>query len=190
MVQGCAGVAVVGCAGALCPAGEVVHGVGEHAERLPGRRVEVGEELVVVGGGCALESGEDGDPAERGGGERWLPGARAERERLFGAAAQRRPSAGDDLGEAEPGQRVQDEHAGAGVAGAGGHRGEAAVVGFVVAEVQGGVAEVGEQVEVADVGADLERVAQGRQGGCPVVGGGAGQGEQEVAEAAGAGRGA
>ena len=117
-----------------------------------------------------------------------LPGAGAERERLLGAAAQRRPLAGDELGEAEPGQRVQDEHAGAGVAGAGGHRGEAAVVGFVVAEVQGGVAEVGEQVEVADVGADVERVAQGRQGGRPVVGGGAGQGEQEVAEAAGPGR--
>ena len=98
VVQGCAGVAVVGRAGALRPAGEVVHGVAEHAERLPGRRVEVGEELVVVRGGRALERGEDGDPAEWGGGERWLPRARTERERLFGAAAQGRPSAGDELG--------------------------------------------------------------------------------------------
>ena len=54
VVQRRPGVAVVGCAGALRPAREVVHGVGEHAERLPGRRVEVGEELVVVGGGSRL----------------------------------------------------------------------------------------------------------------------------------------
>ena len=151
----------------------------------PGRLVEVGEERVVLGVGSALEGGEDGEPAERGGGELPLPGAGAEGERLLGVAAQRGPPAGDDLGEAEPGQRVQDEHAGAGIAGAGDHRGEAAVVGVVVAEVQGGVAEVGQQVEVGDVGAGIQRGPQRLHGGCPFVGGGAGEGEQEVAEAAG-----
>ena len=45
---------------------EVVHRVGEHAERLAGRLVEVGEERVVLGGGSALECGEQGEPAERG----------------------------------------------------------------------------------------------------------------------------
>ena len=50
-----------------------------------------------------------------------------------------------------------------------------AVVGFVVAEVQGGVAEVGQQVEVGDVGAGVQRCSQRCHGGRPVVRGGAGE---------------
>ena len=58
VVQRRPGVAVVRGAGASRPAKEVVDGVGEHAERLAGRRVEVGQERVVLGGGSALEGGE------------------------------------------------------------------------------------------------------------------------------------
>ena len=86
VVQRGRGVAVVGGAGALRPAHEVVHGVGEDAERLAGRSVEVGEARVVLGGGSALEGGEQREPAERGRAERALPGAGAERERLLGAS--------------------------------------------------------------------------------------------------------
>ncbi len=90
VVQRGPGVAVVGGAGALRPPHEVVDRVGEDTERLPGRGVEVGEALVVLGGGSALEGGEQREPAERGRAERPLPGAGAERERLLGAAAQLR----------------------------------------------------------------------------------------------------
>ena len=71
VVQRGAGVAVVGCAGALRPAHEVVHGVGEHAERLPGRgcRGRRGS-WSYSAVGRALEGGEQREPAERGGGER------------------------------------------------------------------------------------------------------------------------
>ena len=110
--------------------------------------------------------------------------------RFLGGAAQRGPLAADELGEAEPGQGVEDRHAGSVLAGAGDHRGEAAVVRLVVAQVQGGVAEVGEQVEVGDCRrprrSPVRRAAT--PGRPPSLGGCVREAEQEVAEAAGRGR--
>ena len=93
VVQRGRGVAVVGGAGALRPPHQVVHRVGEHAERLLCRLVEVGEQRVVLGVGSALEGGEQSEPAERYGAERPLPGADAERERFLGElrSARHRP---------------------------------------------------------------------------------------------------
>ncbi|HZB20636.1 MAG TPA: hypothetical protein VE463_12455, partial [Blastococcus sp.] len=188
VVQRGAGVTVVGGAGALRPAREVVHRVRQDPERLLGRSVEVGEALVVLGGRSALEGSEQEEPAAWGRGQLPLSDAGAQRERLLGSGAQHGPLAGDELGEAEPGQRVQDVHGGAGVSGAGDHLREAAVMGFVVSQVQGRVAEVGQQIEVTDVGAGVQRVSQGRQAARPVLGGYLGEGEKQVAEAAGPGR--
>lgn len=103
VVQCSPGIVGVGCHGALCPAGEVVHGVGGHTERSPRRPVELCPEPVLLDGACAMESGQDGEPAEWGNAERRLPGAGAEGERLLGVGTQGNPSAGDDLAEAEPG---------------------------------------------------------------------------------------
>ena len=79
--------------------------------------VQVGEQGVVVV--AALERGQEGERGQRRSGQRALPQAGGERERLLGAAAQGRPVAGDQVSEAQPLQGVDDHHDCAGLPGPG-----------------------------------------------------------------------
>ena len=136
-------------AGALGPPGQVVDRVGQDAQRV--RRdhlLQVGQQAVVVV--AALECGQQGEPGQRGSGQGALPQAGAERERLLGAAAHRGPVAGDQVPEAQPLQRVDDRHDRTRLPGPREREGVEVLLGVVVTELQGGVAQVPEHVEVVD----------------------------------------
>ena len=111
--------------------------------------LEVAQEGVVLV--PALEGSEQRQPGQRWRGQRALPHARAERERLLGAGAHGGPVAGDEVAEAQPLQRVDDGHRGSRFASPRESQCVEALLGVVVAELEGGVAQVAEYVEVGDL---------------------------------------
>ena len=158
-MQRAEGVAAVRGPDARGPPGQVVHGIGEHTQMvLRDAVVEPGTQRVVVR--RALQGGQQREPAERSDTECRLAGVGTERDRLIGRRPNPRPVPGHQVGERQPGQRVEHEHAGAAVSSAGQHPREAEAVRLVVTEVQRGVAEVGQHVGVLDLGARLDRRVQ------------------------------
>ena len=103
-------------------------------------------------------------------------------------AAQGRPVAGDQVSEAQPLQGVDDHHDCAGLPGPGERQAVEALLGRVVAELEGGVAQVAEHVEVLDRITGRQGEVQCGHGSGPVAVGGAGHRDEHVLEAHGARR--
>jgi hypothetical protein len=110
--------------------------------------------LVVVVG--ARKGVEQGQPRQRCRRQAGLADTSRQGQRFVDRAAQRSPFAGDQLGEREPFQAVDDRHAGTALPGAGHHGRVEQARRLVVAEVERGVAEVPQYVEVFDVAPGLE----------------------------------
>ena len=150
LVQGAGGVTREQCPDALGPPGQVLDRLGQDAHgRVCGHQgLQGGEAFVVVG--ATLECGEQCQPRPRGGRRRGLPDAETERDGLLRGVPQRSPLAAHVLAEREALEGVQDGHAVPVLPGGGQHQGVEAAVRVVVAQVQGSVREVPEQVEVGE----------------------------------------
>ena len=132
--------------------------------------LEVGQEGVVLV--PALEGSEQRQPGQRWRGQRALPHARAERERLLGTGAYGGPVAGDEVAEAQPLQRVDDGHRGSRFTSPRESQCVEALLGVFVAELEGGVAQVAEYVEVGELLTRRQREVESGDGRGPVAGGG------------------
>ena len=111
--------------------------------------LEVPEPVVEVG--PALQGRQDRQPGAWAGGRRALPEAGAQGDGFLAARPEVDPAAGDVLDERQSLQRVEDGHRVAPLPGRGQHEGVAAGAHLVVAEVQCGVPEVAQQVQVRSV---------------------------------------
>jgi hypothetical protein len=141
--------------------------------------------VVVVGAG---QGGKQAQPCQRCGGESRLAEAARQGERFADRAAQRGPPTGEQLRERQPLQPIDDHHAGTTLAGTG-HLGrieEARRV--VVAEIQGGVAEIPRHVQVVNLTPGRHRSVERGHRARPVALGRGGQGAQQQPQAPGAGR--
>ena len=185
VVQRCRRVALRGGAGALGPSGDVVRRAGHDAQRVSGRDVLEGSE-VVVEVVAAGQGGQQGQGGQWCGGQGGLADAARQRQGFVGRAAHGGPRPGGELGEHESFQGVDDDHAGPGLAGGGHHGGVVEAGPFVVAEVQGGVAEVAHHVQVLDLASSLQGLLEGGSGASPVLVAGRGQGPQQQPQARGA----
>jgi hypothetical protein len=134
--------------GASRPARQVLDRPGQDAGvRVPGNLgVQGGQALVEVG--PALEGCEERQPRHRHRCQAALADAVPQRDGFLRGAAQSSPLAGDVQPEREALEGVQDGHAVAVLAGRRQHEGVAESVRVVVAQVEGRVPEVPEQVQV------------------------------------------
>ena len=125
-----------------------------------------------------MVGGQQRQPRQRRCGERLLPDAAAQGERLLGGRAYVVPPAGDELGEGEPLQCVDDGHAGAGLAGDGQHHRVGPLCRLIVTEVQCSIAEVSQEVQIGEVPPGQQRCLKCSAGLAPVCAGGECHGEQ------------
>ena len=186
VVQCCGRIPSGGGPGALGPSGQVVDRVGEDAQRVLGHDLlGLGQVVLVVV--AAGQGGKQGEPRQGGGGEGGLSDAARQGQRLVGAAADRGPRTGGELGEGETFQAVDDHHAGAELASGGHHRGVVAPGTLVVAQVERCVAEVPHDVQVLDLPSCLKGLVEGGGRASPVALGRGGERAQQEAKAGRAG---
>ena len=141
--------------------------------------------VVVLGE--ALEGGEQREPGQGRGRERARPDAPGERQGLVGTAADGRPLAGDEMTEAQALQRIDHAHDRPGLAGPRQPERVEVLLRRVVTELERGVAEVPEDVEVGHRVSGPEGDVERCDGAGPVRPGHPGHREQHLGQAHGAG---
>jgi hypothetical protein len=130
----------------------------EHTQRLPDRRG--GELPLLLEGRIALQRLEQGQPGQRCGAEGRLTDAGRQVDRLVGAVPDLVPLPAQQLGEGQSREGVQHDSDRAGAPAFRQDPGVAVVGDVVVAEVDGGVAEVGHDVRLGSGGRPLRRVVR------------------------------
>ncbi len=154
VVQRRRGLAVQGGMAALRPPPAVLHQHTKDSGRRPsGDPIQFGEQSVVAR--IAAQGGQQRKLGQRHGGQGGLPGAAGQLHRLGGMCRCAGPVPTGEVGERQSGQREQHKSDRAVIAGLCQHATEAPAEAIIIAEVEGGDPEIGQQVRLG------QRLAEG-----------------------------